>query len=340
MRAVLLVFSAFFTVAQPASAALTAPGDRGNHFAKSLPHYRADCSSLDFPKAIAACTSVIEDRLAPKNTRAFALHNRGSAYEYLGHLADAMADFNELIRLLPNGFAFADRGLVYLDRQEYDRAIVDLTKAIELDPRWTSAYKWRGTAYFYTGRNDRAIADFDTAIRLDPTSGELYWRRGKAHEVAHDLTAALTDYSDALAIDPKSLRDYVSRALVFLKLGNAERALDDSNAALRIEPNNVHALTARGNAYRARGELDRAIDDYSTAIAADPFVARTYYERGVAYRLKGDRAHAIDDFKHEVHSLPKDSPEAVAELKALGVDMSHYDPMKLPKAKNLINSLK
>jgi hypothetical protein len=56
--------------------------------------------------------------------------------------------------------------------------------------------------------------------------------------------------------------------------------------------------------------------------------------------MQGDRQRAIDDFKYAVHLLPKDSPASIAELKALGVDMSNYDPMKLPKANDLLNSLK
>lgn len=56
--------------------------------------------------------------------------------------------------------------------------------------------------------------------------------------------------------------------------------------------------------------------------------------------MKGDRAHAIDDFKMAVYLLPKDSSASVAELKELAIDMSNYDPMRLPKANDLINSLK
>jgi len=56
--------------------------------------------------------------------------------------------------------------------------------------------------------------------------------------------------------------------------------------------------------------------------------------------MKGDRPHAIKDFKTVVHRLPKDSADARAELKALGVDMSNYDNMRLPKAQDLLKSLK
>jgi tetratricopeptide (TPR) repeat protein len=108
---------------------------------------------------------------------------------------------------------------------------------------------------------------------------------------------------------------------------------------MHIEQSNPSALMVRGNAYRAKGDLDHAIDDYTAAINFQPF-AQLFHERGVAYRMKGDREHAIDDFKYAVHLLPKDSPDSIAELKVLGIDMSDYDPMKLPKAKDLLKSFK
>jgi len=126
---------------------------------------------------------------------------------------------------------------------------------------------------------------------------------------------------------------------VRIALGDPDHALGDASDAMYIEPRNAGALVVRGNAYRAKGDFKRAIDDYTAAIVFDPH-AQFFHERGVAYRMKGDRAHAIDDFKYAVHLLPKDMPDSIAELKKLGVDMSDYDPMKLPKATDMLNSLK
>jgi tetratricopeptide (TPR) repeat protein len=139
--------------------------------------------------------------------------------------------------------------------------------------------------------------------------------------------------------EPKSVRRLIRLATVRIALGDPDHALGDASDTMYFEPRNASARVVRGNPYRAKSYFKRAIDDYTAAIAFNPH-AQFFHERGVAYRMKGDRAHAIDDFKYAVHLLPKDMPDSIAELKKLGVDMSDYDPMKLPTAKDMLNSLK
>jgi tetratricopeptide (TPR) repeat protein len=51
---------------------------------------------------------------------------------------------------------------------DYDRAIADFTRAIEIDPKRTDAHVHRGFAYDALGREEDAIADFRRALALDP----------------------------------------------------------------------------------------------------------------------------------------------------------------------------
>ena len=47
---------------------------------------------------------------------------------------------------------------------DYDRAIADYNKALELDPKDATAYNNRGYAYRQKGDYDKAIADYDKAL--------------------------------------------------------------------------------------------------------------------------------------------------------------------------------
>jgi tetratricopeptide (TPR) repeat protein len=60
-------------------------------------------------------------------------------------------------------FAYYHRGISYYDKGEYDLAIADYTKAIELEPEYPFTYRARARAYRAKGDNDRAQADFDKA---------------------------------------------------------------------------------------------------------------------------------------------------------------------------------
>ncbi len=64
--------------------------------------------------------------------------------------------------------AYNNRGTAYIWKGDYDRAIADYTKVIEIDPRNAMAYHNRGVAYTRKGDHHRAIADSSKAIEIDP----------------------------------------------------------------------------------------------------------------------------------------------------------------------------
>ena len=74
--------------------------------------------------------------------------------------------------------AYNNRGVAYGGKGDYDRAIADFDKAIQLKPDYADAYDNRGVAYGSKGDYDRAIADYDKAIQLKPDYADAYYNRG------------------------------------------------------------------------------------------------------------------------------------------------------------------
>src|SRR3989338_5030904 len=60
------------------------------------------------------------------------------------------------------------RGLTHGEEGKFGRAIVDYTKALEINPDHKSAYYNRGFAYAMNGNLDQAISDYTKAIDLNP----------------------------------------------------------------------------------------------------------------------------------------------------------------------------
>ncbi len=57
-------------------------------------------------------------------------------------------------------------GTVLVIDGEYEEAIVELNKAIELDPEYADAYYYRGLAYDKSGEVAKAISDYEKCIEL------------------------------------------------------------------------------------------------------------------------------------------------------------------------------
>ena len=66
--------------------------------------------------------------------------------------------------------------LVFL--KNYEKAIADYTKAIELRPDDASAYNNRGISFVALKNNEKAIADYTKAIKLKPDFASAYNNRG------------------------------------------------------------------------------------------------------------------------------------------------------------------
>jgi TonB family protein len=84
---------------------------------------------------------------------------------------------------------------------EYDSAIADYSKAIELNSKVSTIFFSRAFAYFNKKNYARAISDFDKAIELDPKESMSYFKRGSALEKNGNLERALSDYQKAIELE-------------------------------------------------------------------------------------------------------------------------------------------
>lgn len=105
-----------------------------------------------------------------------------------------MAHYDEAIRIDPNAIAFNNRGSVYNQKGDFDRAIASLDVAILLNPKYAIAFNNRGFAHLQKRNLDRAIADLDEAIRLNPKFSIAYGNRGVAYRRKGDLDRAAADF--------------------------------------------------------------------------------------------------------------------------------------------------
>jgi tetratricopeptide (TPR) repeat protein len=117
---------------------------------------------------------------------------RGNAYLKKNDFDRAIQAYNEGERR-PDAIGFNNRGLAYLGKREYDTAIQNYTKAIERDPKFTTAIVNRGNAYRGKGDFERAIADYTEAIRIAPKSAAAFANRGYSHFYRGNFPAAARD---------------------------------------------------------------------------------------------------------------------------------------------------
>jgi len=76
-------------------------------------------------------------------------YNSGNAYYKQGKYDQAIVEYTKAIEINPNlAEVYNNRAGVYIHKGNYEQAILDCTKAIELKPNYAYAYNNRATAYY------------------------------------------------------------------------------------------------------------------------------------------------------------------------------------------------
>jgi tetratricopeptide (TPR) repeat protein len=124
---------------------------------------------------------------------------------------------------------FYNRGVAYLRKDQYDRAIEDFDQSIRLNPNYALAFKGRGNVHLSEGQYDRAIEDFDHVLRLNPNDAWAFAGRGGAY-FGKGVTACRQ-----ASLPPCALA-----------IAQYDRAIGDFNEAIRLNPNGAAAAIAYG----------------------------------------------------------------------------------------------
>ena len=237
---------------------------------------------------------------------AWIYNNRGAAYYNLGQPTKAISDLTKAIELNPKlAEAYSNRGLVYDNLGQYTQAISDYTKAIELNPKYAEAYSSRGLTYYNLGKHTQAISDCTKAIELNPKYAEAYYSRGTIYVNLGKHTQAISDCTKAIELNPKYAEAYGNRGLTYYKLGQYTQAISDYTKTIELNPKDAQAYYNRGLAYRKLGQYTQAISDFTKAIELNPKFADAYYNRGVVYANLGQYTQAISDFTKAIKLNPK-----------------------------------
>jgi tetratricopeptide (TPR) repeat protein len=70
--------------------------------------------------------------------------------------------------IIESSSAFYDRGIIYLKKKDYQKALSDFTESINLEKDFPSSYYNRGCCYYYLKNCNKALNDFKMTIKLYP----------------------------------------------------------------------------------------------------------------------------------------------------------------------------
>ena len=88
---------------------------------------------------------------------------------------------------------YVEKGHEYFEAKDYNNAVAEYTKAIEIRPKDSLYYDYRGNAYYELQDYQKALKDYNDAITIEKPDGIMYYNRGLVY-------FALKDYDKAMQI--------------------------------------------------------------------------------------------------------------------------------------------
>ncbi len=141
-----------------------------------------------------------------------------------GFLPEAIDAMTCALTLAPDTLDYLNRrGIYYEDAEDYDLALADYDRILELDEGYWSAWNNRGNVYYYLGEFDLALTNYDEAIELDPTPDVPYYNRGLLYYEQGDYDLAVGDLSESLAINPDYKNTYLMLGITYSRLNDQGR---------------------------------------------------------------------------------------------------------------------
>ena len=238
----------------------------------------------------------------------------------------------------------------FLNRGDWNQALIYYTKAISIDRTYARAYMKRALVYKLIQRYREAEIDFSYALRINPYSEYIYNERAKLKMIAMDYKGAMEDITQALKINPDNTesRELQYQDLIAMKnydmalktLDSLEHENDSTrynfllkttyiymlqkdwenadfylDSVVEINKDSYVAMDLKGMIMFQQKRYDESIEFFTKAIKLNPDFAIAYFNRSLAYRAKGDKESALEDLNKSIEI--KESKENVLLARAV-----------------------
>ena len=141
----------------------------------------------------------------------------------------------ELDKFLP--IAHANLGWAKRWNKEFDEAIVEVTKAIELDSNFADGYLWLSMILSSSGRGQEALDPIEKGIRINPNYSVTYlFALGRAYYTLGKHEEALKYFNRGIDRNPNFIPNHIYKVAVFDLLGNHDHSEAAKNDLISIKP--------------------------------------------------------------------------------------------------------
>lgn len=207
-------------------------------------------------------------------TRAMLLSNLGMIRYYAGKDSLAVATLTQAHREAPAAVAIlSNRAKVLTSMGHVAAAVADYNQIEQLDSTYSDTYLYRGLIYLYNGYFEDAFRDLNKREQMLPRSEDTLTALASYYTITEDYESAVPYYSELIR-DNAQAEYYAGRAMCAIHLNRLYDAAEDIAEGLALDPNYSELYLCRAILNKRRYCPDDAHSDAERAISLGASPAR------------------------------------------------------------------
>jgi len=259
--------------------------------------------------------------------RAGVPNNQGNDLMEQGHVREAVAAYEEAVRMDPGNAPFHyNLALALAKLGDHQGERWALQDAIQADPHFAKAHNQLGLADMADGQVSTAEEEFKMALDANPEFAEaennlgvLYARLGKNDE-------AMSLFRRAAEHSPQYVAALANLGLALADQGKYDEAQRELQRAISASPGDPAAYTALGLIAETTGKGDEAIQFLTKAVELQPDSPESHLNLGHALADRFNLAAALREFSTAARLAPESAAAHYSRGRVL------YDSQRLQEA--------
>jgi tetratricopeptide (TPR) repeat protein len=222
-----------------------------------------------------------------------------------GRLDEAERDFREILAVDPQaGGAYANLGVVYMRRKQWNKALETLRQAEHLLPQVSGIRLNIGLAYYRQNEFAKAIPSFESVVKDQPDALQPRYLLGQCYF----LTERWADAADTL--EPLWAQQSTQPLFLYMLSMSAHKAgkkeLDERAWAqlLKTGEGDPEFHLLMGKEHLQLEQYDLALSELQAAAAINSKLPFVHFNLGLTYLKKQEYDHARDEFLKDVAAEP------------------------------------
>ena len=219
----------------------------------------------------------------------------------------AVDDFTRALEIDPTmAVGYMNRGYVYNNMRLATKAERDFRKALELNPQYGDARLGLAYSLLQLRRSTAALKEAELASGLLPDSESLHLVKAEGYRQRAMLTRAEGEYRQALKLNPNAPTSYIALADVQYRAHKYAKAADTLHSALAVAPDNPMISAQLGRSYAKLGRSSEALQAIDSAERTGGKDYKILLVTADALRILGRRDQAMTRYSRALESSDED----------------------------------